>query len=349
VVAVVAAVGWTVLSPPGVTAQAVALTPATTLTGTVAAGQQELHPVHVDRAEALAIGADEATGQAVRLGLRTPDGTVQEVGADDLAPGPAVRGFRVDLPAGDYQLVVEGQGDGPTDYEVWVATGPELSATPGGGRYDGELSTAVAGPFLFPGTGATVQVTAHSAAFDTILTVSPLGDPEESTKLTNDDHGLTCLEPDDVSAIPGVPTPQGAPAPALTWSDSQLSVPTRRGEVYQVHVRPLSPGVDGPYSISTVEATERALSLGQPLSEDLAAQGATTFHLPDDAREVSVETTGGGALELTVNPGGQPRLTECISRIDLAGARLGLTPGSDRALLVQNLAQAPVPVVLTAR
>jgi hypothetical protein len=90
------------------------------------------------------------------------------------------------------------------------------------------------------------------------------------------------------------------------------------------------------------------LSLGQPLSQELPPLMSTSVDLPDEAGEITVETPGGSAVELTVNPGPRPELTECISSYDLAGARLALPPGPDRVLLVRNLTPAPAPVVLTA-
>jgi hypothetical protein len=334
-----------VLSPPEVTTADALMVPP--LTGTVAPGQQDVHPVHVDRADVLAIGADEATGQAVQLSVRAPDGSTTEIGAVDVEPGPAVLADLTDLPPGDYELVVHGQGDGSADYEVWVATGPELSTTPGADRYDGELSDALAGPFLLPGTGTSVEVTAHSPAFDTVLTVLPLGESDASSKLSNDDYSEDCQEPTDSSAVPGSSTPQ-PPDTGLSSYDSRLSVPTRPGQMYRVYVWPYSSGEGGPYSITTVAAaTGGTLSPGQPRSEELTAQGATVFDLPDAAGEVSVQTPG-SAVELTVNPGDRRQLTECISPHDLAGARLALTPGPDRTLLIRNLASAPIVVVVTA-
>jgi hypothetical protein len=313
----------------------------TPLTGTVATGEQDVHPVHVDQGGVLAVGADEATGPAVRLGLRAPDGTVQDVGAADLDPGPGLRALRTDVTPGDYQLLVGGLAEDPVDYEVWLATGPELSTAADASTYDGELDGNVSGPLLLPGTGAPVDVTAHSEAFDTVLTVLPLGGSTDEDKLTNDDYGGDCGAAVDSSAAPG------SADSGLTSTDSRLSVPTRAGEVYEVYVEPYSPGEVGSYTITTVAATESAPSSGQQLSQELPPLGSASVDLPDDAGEVGVQTPGGGAVELTVNPGRQPQVTECISPYDLAGARLALPPGPDRVLLVRNLASAPTTVVVT--
>jgi hypothetical protein len=351
VVALVAALGLLFLSvvdfpePRTTVRESMVPVAGTILTGTVAAGEQDVHQVHVDGDGTLAVGADEGAAQAVRLALRAPDGTVHEVGAADVDPGPAVRDFATDLAPGDYQVVVEGRGGDPTDYEIRVATGPELSVTPGGAEFDGELSDAVAGPLLLRGTGASVDITAHSDAFDTVLTVLPLGGSQDSDRLTNDDFGTSpsaiCTEP-----LSDTSTALEPPVPGLNRTDSRVSVPTRQGEVYRVYVEPYNSGTGGPYTITGT--AQPMLSLGQPLSQELLRSGATSLDLPDVAAEVSVETTGGSTLELTVNPGSQTQLTVCISRSDPAGVSLPLPSGPDRTLRVQNLTPAPAAVVVTA-
>jgi hypothetical protein len=321
VVAVVAALGWQ-LPSTRIRETDVDPTAGASFAETVSAGEQDLHPVRVDRAEALAIGADEVTGQAVRLSLKAPDGTEQGTDTFDLDPGPAVRVFQTDLAPGDYQLVIEGTSDDPTDYEVWVAAGPELSTTSEEARYDGELSGTVAGPFLLRGTGDSVEITAHALSdlLDTRLTVLPLSGSEEWDRLINDDVGSFC--PASLADPFAVPE---SPIPGLNWTDSWVSVPTREGQVYQVYVQPAYfPGQSGPYSITMTTSTVQSLLRGQPLPSELPVLESASFRLPDEAGEVSVETTGGSTLELTVNPGRETQVIECISHNDLAGARLTL-------------------------
>jgi len=309
------------------------------LTGTVAPGESDVTVVDVGEGETVAIGAEESTGRAVRLSLRGPDGTVRGASEADLDPGPAVQALLTDLAPGDHQLVVEAQVDHRTRYEVWLAAGPELSATPAGTTHAGELPGTVAGELLvLRGTGTTVEVTAHSDASSVAVTVQPLGAPPELdvTSLIVD-YGLGALQcppdPDTDFARLGV----------------RRSFPTRQGEVYRVYVRSYDADPGQPYSVTAVASPAAPLALGQASSQRLPSLESASFDLPDDATEVSVAATGDlRALQLTVTTGGGPEPPECVSQHDLAGARLALPEGPDRSLLVLNVGSAPAAVVVTA-